>query len=447
MPSPSLAQLGEISKAGGPFDLTAYRERRARRKMRQIQRRGAISDAVGHRLGRVASAAVQDAGEQARTQVHEGLLDSTAVGRGWANAVMSDADKRLVGTSEKVADVAVRNGGRLARRAAGWGALGLAGGLGGAAAISEGAKAARRSWERRQDRRWQPVAVRKADWKNISQRELEARNARRAKQQGRSMVGYGLLGAGAGALGGGLVGGQFVAGGGIAGYRQAAEDKVLWEKLKDLELGKKPSRAKYAARGARDAFKVMPGRYKFATALTGGGLAAIAAGNGMRAYGTARERNAERQIALMRRQRAQQRMAKAAGRTASGYVDQMEEGQAQRKSGNRTAKLGGAAWLGGYMLGGRRMVRDLNYNYDSMKRMQRGMAELTGTKVSRPAIARNAAVGTMHAYKHLPRNRKLASAAALSGLGLMGIGVAAESAGARKEKQARAALAQMGTRG
>ena len=285
--SKSLAELGQISKAGGPFDLTAYSERRARRAGRRVARRANRGHALGRAGGRAAYDTVMGAGHGARQSVR-GIMDDVARGApAIAERTVDDAGKALVS-----------HGSRLAGRAALFGGLGLAGGIGGGIALGElSRRGLRRDVSKSQTDLADLGRVSKAqgDWKNIEQRKLEARNGRRAKRQGRGAFQLGSASVGSALLLDGGAGAQHVARNVAHGYRTPLYTD-----------GTRGSAVRHAGRGLGTGLRAAQGMkmHNRVGAVAGlGGLAAMAGGAGVYGYGAARERRAESKIRQMRRKR------------------------------------------------------------------------------------------------------------------------------------------------
>ncbi len=283
----SLAELGQISKAGGPFDLTAYSERRARRAGRRVARRANRGHALGRAGGRAAYDTVMGAGHGARQSVR-GIMDDVARGApAIAERTVDDAGKALVS-----------HGSRLAGRAALFGGLGLAGGIGGGIALGElSRRGLRRDVSKSQTDLADLGRISKAqnDWKNIEQRKLEARNGRRAKRQGRGAFQLGSASVGSALLLDGGAGAQHVARNVAHGYRTPLYTD-----------GTRGSAVRHAGRGLGTGLRAAQGMkmHNRVGAVAGlGGLAAMAGGAGVYGYGAARERRAESKIRQMRRKR------------------------------------------------------------------------------------------------------------------------------------------------
>ena len=141
-----------------------------------------------------------------------------------------------------------------------------------------------------------PVA--KADWKNISQREIEARNGRRAKRQGKRTATMGAGGMGLAYLMDGGAGPIYVAG----SAKEAFGRKSDWHP--SAGVGR---RLRAAGRSAATTPAMIPMRHRLSALAGLGGAAMVAGGAGHYAYGLGRERNAESRIRAMRKKRALER--------------------------------------------------------------------------------------------------------------------------------------------
>lgn len=146
-----------------------------------------------------------------------------------------------------------------------------------------------------------------SNWKNIEQRQVDAKRGRRATRQGRTAVasGIGAIGVGAGL---GAIGATKRA---TDVYRDARRPRtsgmMAWDKS-----GKMVASDLTTIRGAsrKTAGKIaslhLNSKQKLAVGAAAGGAALIAGGVGAVGYGKAKERYSERKIANMRRGRASQ---------------------------------------------------------------------------------------------------------------------------------------------
>lgn len=129
------------------------------------------------------------------------------------------------------------------------------------------------------------------DWKNISQRETEARNARRSKKKGAKAA---------------AVGGIGVAYGGVEGATRASNmASSANTQYKTMRIARHPKgRAANSALNAvnRGSKLYSPNAKARTVATVGGGLLA-ATGAGLYAQGSAKERHNEKRIAGMRKKR------------------------------------------------------------------------------------------------------------------------------------------------
>ncbi len=149
-----------------------------------------------------------------------------------------------------------------------------------------------------------PTKVSKRDWKNISQRETDARNGRRGKKQGAQVAGAGATVTGAGVA---IGGDKIVHAVGKIGRKTYKTDRLMGEHALGAETIKGTSRKASALRAVGQTAAHLPylsSRDKLGAAAVTGGVALAAAGGAKYAHGLGKERHAERKIKLMRKQRS-----------------------------------------------------------------------------------------------------------------------------------------------
>lgn len=287
----SLAELGQISKAGGPFDLTAYGERRARRAGRRIARRANRGHALGRAGGRAAYDTVMGAGHGARQSVR-GLMDDVARGApAIAERTVDDAGKALV-----------TQGSRLAGRAALFGGLGLAAGLGGGAALADLSHRYirdRKRTRRPKSRQWQPVG-KSDDWtpQELAQfrravAEGRVQRGRDQKQAGRSLANWGAAGTAVGLMG---------------SHSLRNNVKYNYQGMKNMQhsvdalVGRKSSRKQVAGRagvGTLRSMKHLPRHNKISAGLMVGGPVAVGLGVWGQREGARKQREGEQRLSRL----------------------------------------------------------------------------------------------------------------------------------------------------
>lgn len=136
--------------------------------------------------------------------------------------------------------------------------------------------------------------ISKADWKNIEQRKIDSRNARRGKRQGAQAVGIGAAVAGAGAGAGGVSAAKAFADRGKNSYKTSQVFSPNSPKSLHLQN---------AARTVGRSIKLSP-KSAIAAGATVGGAALAAGGAAKFGVGLGKEKHAEKKIAQMRKQRA-----------------------------------------------------------------------------------------------------------------------------------------------
>ena len=142
--------------------------------------------------------------------------------------------------------------------------------------------------------------IAKADWKNIEQRKVEARNGRRGKRQGATAIGVGAAGVAAGVANGGD---RVVADVGIhakSAFLKARKGKlnIKDNKLKLTDPENFNSAAKQGLKAGAKRFALHPTRSKLAGGAVAGGAALIAGGAAKYGSGLAREKHAENKIKI-----------------------------------------------------------------------------------------------------------------------------------------------------
>lgn len=143
------------------------------------------------------------------------------------------------------------------------------------------------------------LVAKSADWKNISQRETEARNGRRGKRQGANAIAAGTALAGAGVAGGGAT----------ALKNSAGAGKSLYELNRNYFWESRASSLKTGVKVAAGGFRKHPAKAQLAGAALVGGAALAAGGAGKYAHGLGKERHAERKIKLARKARVRKSMS------------------------------------------------------------------------------------------------------------------------------------------
>lgn len=393
--SASLAELGEVSKAFGRRSkvdrinaaegaftgdevLRIRRQQRDARLRAQGKSRRAANRALYGRGPRAWMANMSlAAGGPASMEARHALTSAMAQG------------------SDEVAGNVARHVGSLMPRAAKYTALGVGAGIAGGATLAELSRRGFRRYDKykaspKRSAGWETVG-KSGDWKNISQRELEARNGRRAKRQGAKAFGYGAAGVGASYLMDGFGGPQYA-----LGNAKNAMKPERW-----------PGYTKFRTRlgaGGREFISSSNNMYprnRLSAALALGGGALALGGAGHYLYGSARERHAERKIGQMRRERAQVRKST----------------QKERNQNRMLTGIGAGAALGGG-LSVARGAQVYGRNEKIIDNAFRNLSDQPQQKLSRMQWARRG-------IKHTPYSGRMLAGRGLSGAaigGALGLG-------------------------
>lgn len=150
--------------------------------------------------------------------------------------------------------------------------------------------------------------VSKADWKNIEQRKIEARNGRRGKKQGAAAIGIGSAAGAAGIANGGSDVVRLISNVGNRKYK--LNRKWSGGSFPDRDTHFRAAKSGTAA--ALGAANSLTGKQKLAGAAVAGGAALVGGGAAKYAAGLGKEKHAEHKIEQMRKKRAISKMDNAA---------------------------------------------------------------------------------------------------------------------------------------